>query len=407
MLFRASVLSLLILVTVAASLPFGESLAAYGRRAAASRSGKKNYRRRSRAWRARRRAYLRRQRALAAARRRRQRAWVLRRRRAATRRATVARVRARRPQTLRALLAPMRLPTASPSAVESIQSIEMEIAAPPQLAAPQVATVQTFIPQFAAPQVAAATQVAATQPAAPQLPTRETPLAQLTTAGALAHAAAPRLNHSLPAVAVPPAAAPLTLASPALVAPLAAATPFTSRAALAAAPVAPAPTAIARPAQRITGLPVPRSWQAVSSTLGGEFKFSVRTAEGRSAGAAVWSRVAVPAAAGQDRRNKTLGGVSHAALRRTVIDRMIVEGGWVVNDFEREVNGRRVFVVFAQSEGERGARRNWMYYFTETDGLVYSLATTTTTEFADSVAADAEQTLSAILSRTAANEPKH
>jgi hypothetical protein len=293
----------------------------------------------------------------------------------------------------------MRLPTASPSAVESIQSVEMEIAAPPQLVAPQVATVQ-----FAAPQAAATPQAVAAQAAAPQLPTRQSPLARLTAPASLAHAAGPRLNHPLPAVTVAPAAAPIALAPTAVsVAPLAAATPFNARAAL--APAAPAATAL--PAQRITGLPVPRSWQAVSSTLGGEFKFSVRTSEGRAAGAAVWSRVALPAAAGNDRRNKTLGGVSHTALRRTVIDRMIAEGGWVVNDFEREVNGRRVFVVFAQSEGERGARRNWMYYFTEADGLVYSLATTTSTEFSESVAADAEQTLAAILSRTQSNEPKH
>ncbi|HLL75601.1 MAG TPA: hypothetical protein VK421_10090, partial [Pyrinomonadaceae bacterium] len=91
MLLRASVLSLLILVTVAASLPFGESLAAYGRRAAASRSGQRNYRRRSRAWRRRQRAQLRRQRALAAARRRRQRAWALRRRRGAAGRVATTR----------------------------------------------------------------------------------------------------------------------------------------------------------------------------------------------------------------------------------------------------------------------------------------------------------------------------
>lgn len=220
-------------------------------------------------------------------------------------------------------------------------------------------------------------------------------------AGSLAHAAAPRPAHTLPAYTVQAAAAPLILATPAPVAPLAAATPFAASNTLAAAPAAPA-----RPAQRITGLPVPRSWQAVSSTLAGEFKFSLRTAEGRAAGAAVWSRVALPAAAGQDRRNKTLGGVSHTALRRTVIDRMIAEGGWVVNDFEREVGGRRVFVVVAQSEGERGARRNWTYYFTEAGGLVYSLATTTTSEFADTVATDAEQTLAAINSRTPAAQKK-
>jgi hypothetical protein len=307
---------------------------------------------------------------------------VLRRLRAG-RRPAAARGYARRPQTMRSVLAPMKLPTASPSAVESIQSVEMQIAAPPQLVAPP----PPVAPQFSARRPATLQQT----PAAPA--TRS-----------LAHAAPP----AAPAKATPVAtAAPAVAAAPLILAPrvaalgsLAAAATLTSPAPFNASSAA--SSATARPAQRLTGLPVPRSWQAVSSTLGGEFKFSVRTAEGRAAGAAVWSRVTAPAASGNDRRNKTLGGVSHAALRRTVIDRMIAEGGWVVNDVEREVGGRRVFVVFAQSEGERGARRNWTYYFTEDDGLVYSLSTTAASEFADVVAADAEQTLAAIVARPGA-----
>jgi hypothetical protein len=79
------------------------------------------------------------------------------------------------------------------------------------------------------------------------------------------------------------------------------------------------------------------------------------------------------------------------ALRRTVIDRMVAEGGWVTNDLVREIQGRRVFVVIAQT-GQPGApTATWTFYFTELDGRVYSLATTTPIEFTGTVAAGSEQ----------------
>ena len=40
---------------------------------------------------------------------------------------------------------------------------------------------------------------------------------------------------------------------------------------------------------------------------------------------------------------KMLGGVAVADLRRMVIDKMVSSGGWVVNDFVREVNGQSRF----------------------------------------------------------------
>ncbi|HVF55434.1 MAG TPA: hypothetical protein VM934_04740 [Pyrinomonadaceae bacterium] len=352
---RALVIFTLILVTVAATLPFGESLASYGRRAVASRAGKAKAKRRSRAWWRRRRAQLRRQRALAASRRR-QRAWALRRRGATARvyrprRGNSAR-RAGLPAgaaDLRTLLAPAKLPSVSMSSVESIPVIEEHAKSAPVV--------------VAAPALAHAAPVAAPRPLVP------------------AASPSPFLKSS-------PNAAP---------------SPFAS-----------APTAAgaaSREARKFSSLPVPRTWQNVSSTLGGEFKFSLRGAEGRAVGTAVWTRLALAPSAPTDRRGKTLGGVSHAALRRTVIDRMVAEGGWVVNDFERELDGQRVFVVIAQSEGEGGVRRNWTYYFTETDGQLYSLATTAPTQFADAVAADAEGVVSSVATRAraaaAATAPKN
>jgi hypothetical protein len=161
-----------------------------------------------------------------------------------------------------------------------------------------------------------------------------------------------------------------------------------------------------RDTHKFSALPVPHNWLCVSSTLGGEYKFSLRTSDGHQSGVAVWSHLNLPAQPLADRRNRSLAGVAHSSLRRTVIDRMVLEGGWVVNDFEREIAGQKVFVVVAQSESN-GVRRAWTYYFVDLDGQLFSLATTSPAEFADSVAAEAEQTLSALASRRGATNAPH
>jgi hypothetical protein len=117
---------------------------------------------------------------------------------------------------------------------------------------------------------------------------------------------------------------------------------------------------------------------------------SVRHApDGRAAGTAVISTVKLSGAeaahAPATPKSKTVGGMSVTALRRTVIDRMVAEGGWVTNDAVREIQGRRVFVVFAQTGAPGAPTQSWSFYFTEVDGRVYSLATNTPIEFAEPV----------------------
>lgn len=381
---RALVLSLIILSTVAASLPVGDALVEAARRASATRTqNARQHRRHSRAWRRRQRARLRRQRALAAERRRRR--WSIRRRR------TVALRRNATPHvTLPEMLKQMELSSASPSILDSASVIAEEISAPPQIIAPlKVAPLTLTVAATPQAQATSAPQLAhAPQPVPQTAPARQQPVAMRASA-----ATAPPLSFTrtpAPALA-PPTSAPTT-------APLARLTPAPFAKATANASTVNAPTPAVRDPRKFSALPVPQNWQSVSSSLGGEFKFSLRASDGRPSGVAVWSRVNLAAAANIDRRNRALAGVSHASLRRTVIDRMLVEGGWVVNDFEREVAGQKVFVVVAQSE-QGGARRSWTYYFVEVNGQLFSLATTAPSESAAAVAADAEQTLAAIASR--------
>jgi hypothetical protein len=95
-------------------------------------------------------------------------------------------------------------------------------------------------------------------------------------------------------------------------------------------------------------------------------------------------------------KTKSVGGLSVTALRRTVIDRMVAEGGWVTNDFVQEMQGRRVFVVLAQTGAPGSPAQSWAFYFTEIDGRVYSLATTAPVEFAAPLASGSEQFMASL-----------
>jgi len=151
----------------------------------------------------------------------------------------------------------------------------------------------------------------------------------------------------------------------------------------------------------------PYNWGAPRRNAAGDLVFSVRSPEGRAVGLAVLAPVSLKAAdaanAPQTAKAKTVGGAPVAALRRTVIDRMVAEGGWVVNDMVQEIRGRRVFVVVAQTGAPGAPTTSWTFYFTELDGRVYSLATTSPLELAAPVAAASEQFMASLRAATDSN----
>ena len=92
--------------------------------------------------------------------------------------------------------------------------------------------------------------------------------------------------------------------------------------------------------------------------------------------------------------SRMLAGVAVADLRRIVIDKMVAAGGWVTNDFMREVNGKRVFVVMARTPGDAlTPEKAWTFYFTEAGGRIYGLTTDSALEFADRMSNEAERYL--------------
>ncbi|HKR14129.1 MAG TPA: hypothetical protein VJT15_18845 [Pyrinomonadaceae bacterium] len=91
-------------------------------------------------------------------------------------------------------------------------------------------------------------------------------------------------------------------------------------------------------------------------------------------------------------QKKMLAGVPVSDLRRIVIDKMVSSGGWVVNDFVREVNGNRVFVVTARTPKDAlTPEKAWTFYFTEAGGRVYGLTTEAPVEYAERMTGEAER----------------
>ena len=162
---------------------------------------------------------------------------------------------------------------------------------------------------------------------------------------------------------------------------------------------------------RRAGMPfdfnVPSNWSPVKRARQGEAVYNVLAPDGHSAGTAVLAPVSLSAtqvaAAPTTVKTKSVGGVPVTALRRTVIDRMVAEGGWVTNDIVQESHGRRVFVVLAQTGTPGTPARSWTFYFTEIDGRVYSLATTAPVEFAAPLAAGSEQLMATLKSAASKN----
>lgn len=153
------------------------------------------------------------------------------------------------------------------------------------------------------------------------------------------------------------------------------------------------------PPQRPVELSLPASWNETRGA-GGEMKFALASAEGQAAGTAVLAPMTPPPAEAESapspRASKPIAGVSLAALRRTVIDRMVAEGGWVVNDLVREIQGRRVFIVLAQTGAGGVAQQARTFYFAEVDGRLYSLVTDAPVGLAAPVAADSEKLLASL-----------
>jgi hypothetical protein len=147
-----------------------------------------------------------------------------------------------------------------------------------------------------------------------------------------------------------------------------------------------------------SGEPAPRTWKRTQAPAG-ELQFRVDDGQGGQLGSA--SIAVVGPAMGDSvdsARSKMIGGVPTTSLRRDVINRMINENGWVVNDYQKEIGGKKVYVVVAQSQsGARVSSRT--FYFTEVDGRIYSVSTNSPTDNAERIADESEKVINSLQSR--------
>lgn len=145
-----------------------------------------------------------------------------------------------------------------------------------------------------------------------------------------------------------------------------------------------------------TGDQAPTGWKSAQSTPA-ELQFRVDNSSGDQVGSASISVVgpAVSAASGP----KSVGGVSTSTLRRDVIDRMIRENGWVVNDYQKDIAGQPVYVVVAQSQARNGSVQSRMFYFTEVDGRIYSVATNSPAQESERLAEESEKVINSLKNR--------
>jgi hypothetical protein len=152
---------------------------------------------------------------------------------------------------------------------------------------------------------------------------------------------------------------------------------------------------VEQPALLPSGDQAPSGWKKTSATAG-ELKFGVTDNSGQTVGSASISIVGPAMDAQTVGRKKSVGGVPVASLRRDVINRMINENGWVVNDYEKEVNGKSVYVVVAQSQNG-GSISQRMFYFTEVDGRIYSVSTSSNPDNADRLSNETEKVINSLL----------
>jgi hypothetical protein len=143
-------------------------------------------------------------------------------------------------------------------------------------------------------------------------------------------------------------------------------------------------------------MPLPNNWSASANRNGSSFR--IDPPNGAPEGQASLAVVALAPSANAvqplpSEQRKMLGGVAYTDLRRTVIDKMITAGGWVVNDRQRDIGGHKVFEVIAQTPANNETKSDqvWNFYFTEINGRVYSLTTRSAAGTSTKVASDAEQ----------------
>ncbi|MBC8030106.1 MAG: hypothetical protein H7Z16_08335 [Pyrinomonadaceae bacterium] len=155
---------------------------------------------------------------------------------------------------------------------------------------------------------------------------------------------------------------------------------------------------------------LPAGWNNASLANTGEMRFRTEASApllGQASLAVVARSRPNPAYLTHREQSRMLAGVAFSDLRRIVIDKMINTGGWVINDYERQINGGRVFTVIAHTPADgRSPEKSWNFYFAEVDGQIYSLTLNAPSQFSDRLAGEGEKFISSMRAKSLANSSK-
>lgn len=173
------------------------------------------------------------------------------------------------------------------------------------------------------------------------------------------------------------------------------------------APLNPVIANVSKTENATAGLPkLPAGWNSAATASGTELKFKTEASAslpGQGSLVVVARSRPNPAYLTQREQRTMLSGVSFSDLRRIAIDKMINAGGWVINDYERQVNGARVFVVIAQTPSDgRSPEKSWNFYFAEVDGKIYSLTLNTPVEFSSRLPLEGEKFIASLAAKSSA-----
>ena len=132
------------------------------------------------------------------------------------------------------------------------------------------------------------------------------------------------------------------------------------------------------PAMLPSGQAAPAGWKR-GQTSGSELQFSMDGSNGSAAISVVGPAMGETVDTG---RHRAVGGVPTSSLRREVINRMVRENGWVVNDYQKEIGGKNVYVVVAHRRITADvSAQNVLFH--RIDGRIYSVATNSQAESAE------------------------
>ncbi len=153
-----------------------------------------------------------------------------------------------------------------------------------------------------------------------------------------------------------------------------------------------------------SGDAAPKDWRR-GQNANNELQYQVDNGSGSQIGSASIAIVGPALNAQNDNpRNKTVGGVATSSLRRTVIDKMVKDEGWVVNDYEKEIGGKSVYVVVAQSPGAGNVVQSRLFYFTAVDGKIYSVATNAPVDNSKKLEQESERVVNSLQHRNGAQQ---